>query len=85
MSESSRVLKVNGSATFVVANAQHGGCAVSVEMIVQNLAELNGLKLVERHERMLPDSRRYLPPPAQQSAALSRRMRSEIVITFKKD
>lgn len=83
-SELVRVLVSAGTATFVVANAQHGTGAVSVERVLTNAAAVAGFRLDGRTERLLPADRRYLPPPGGAASSLSQRMKSEVIVTFQK-
>lgn len=81
-SEISRVLKPGGSATLVVGNSCLKGTFIRNSEGVKTAATLSGLELVSAKERDLPSSSRYLPTPS--SGALSKRMRTETVLTFHK-
>jgi len=81
-SETARVLRPNGTATFVVAEATLDGQSVEVSRIVQLLMEDQGLKLKSRFVRPLMTDRRYLPPPTEASGTLDRRMREEHCLMF---
>jgi hypothetical protein len=83
MSETVRVLRSRGTATFVVADATLFGTPVAVSEIVDDLARDAGLELTERLERKLPADRRYLPPPVgKDTGGLSRRMRHEVLLGY---
>jgi hypothetical protein len=83
MSETVRVLRARGTATFVVADATLFGTPVAVSEIVDDLARDAGLDLTERLERELPADRRYLPPPVgKDTGGLSRRMRHEVLLGY---
>jgi SAM-dependent methyltransferase len=78
--EISRVLKPSGKAVLVV-----GDCCVSSEFIsnssgIKEAASIHGLQLVSRTSRDLPSNSRYLPITA--TNALSKRLRTENVLTF---
>lgn len=83
MSETVRVLRSRGTATFVVADATLFGTPVAVSEIIDDLARDAGLELTERVERELPADRRYLPPPVgKDTGGLSRRMRHEVLLGY---
>lgn len=83
LAEVRRVLRVGGRVTFVVGNSCLRGIFVDNAGIVQAAACDVGLTLIARHERELPPSRRYLPPPVALSASeLAKRMRTEVVLSF---
>lgn len=81
LSECMRVVRSNGHATLVVADATLMGRAVSVSTLIERLAGEAGFRLHERTTRTLPADRRYLPPPSEgQTAQLDRRMRVEVCL-----
>lgn len=82
ISEICRVLRPNGAAAFVIADARLKGTSVSVEKIVTELAVAENLKLSGRLCREIPANRRYLPPPRQSGKGLDLRMREEVVLEF---
>jgi hypothetical protein len=83
MTETVRVLRTRGTATFVVADATLFGTPVALPEIVDHLARKVGLEFAERVERELPADRRYLPPPTGKSTgSLSRRMRHEVLLGY---
>lgn len=75
-----RVLKVSGRATFVVGNSCLKEVFIRNSEGVAKAAELAGLSLLQVRERDLPSGSRYLPVTAH--GALSKRMRTETVMTF---
>lgn len=84
MQEIRRVLRPEGFATLVVGNSSIRGVFVSNDAGIVAAAREAGLRLVSREERPLPPSKRYLPPPeSAESGDLGRRMRTEVVLTFK--
>jgi DNA modification methylase len=85
VSEVERVLKPGGLAYYVVGNSSLKGTFVRNSVVVQAVAESNGLTLVEKRTRPLPPNRRYLPPPTagKQDGSLSTRMREEVVLAFR--
>ena len=77
-----RVLKPGGHATYVVGNSCLRGVFIRNSDGVIKAAELAGMKLIALNERELPSSSRYLPVTIVGS--LSKRMRTESVITFQR-
>lgn len=76
-----RVLRKGGSATFVVGNSCLKGCYVDNAAGLAKAATIYGMELVGQVERDLPASQRYLPVTGLE---LSKRMRTETVLTFRK-
>lgn len=86
MSEAHRVLRPGGRAVFVVGNSTIRGRFVDNATFAVATAERQGLRLLDRSERDLPPSRRYLPPPSHRGSDehLAKRMRTEAVIRLEK-
>lgn len=78
--QAARVLRPGGRATYVVGNSCLKGIFIRNADGVARAGEVAGLTLVEARERDLPMGSRYLPMTAQ--GALSKRMRTESVLTF---
>jgi hypothetical protein len=84
--ELKRVLRDDGYAAFVVAEATLEGIPIKISALLEEAAAHLGLRCMEREQRELPASRRYLPPPNNGgSGALDRRMKTESYMTFRKD
>lgn len=83
-SEVIRVLKPRGRAVLVVGNSCLKGSFIRNSAGVRTAAQMVGLRLVNETERELPANNRYLPIPAIGAAPLSKRMRTETVLTFVK-
>lgn len=79
-SEISRVLRVGGRATFVVGNSCLKGAFIQNSVGVIRAAEIAGMTTCSVVERELPQRSRYLP--ITDAGSLSKRMRTETVITF---
>ncbi|MEV4385037.1 DNA methyltransferase [Micromonospora sp. NPDC049580] len=79
-----RTLKPGGQALFVVGNSSLKGVFLRNDKAVELAASAAGLTLASRMERELPPNRRYLPPPTGGDGDLNQRMRSEVVMTFKR-
>lgn len=80
LSETVRVLAPTGSAVFVVGNSCLKDQFIKNADGVVQAARLAGLRLITSEERELPCSSRYLPLTAD--GTLSKRMRTETVLTF---
>lgn len=83
VAEAARVLKKNGRATYVVGNSCLKGVFVSNSSAVSAAARVAELRVIDEVERDLPQNRRYLP--INTKSDLAQRMRTETVLTFKKD
>ncbi len=83
--EISRVLKINGQAIIVIGDSSIRKVFVRNSCAVMALAEMEGLSLVYKKTRLIPDNRRYLPPPDSSGAGteLSNRMREEVILRFR--
>jgi hypothetical protein len=83
--EVSRVLTPGGSAVYVIGENTIAGVYVRNAKIIVSLARSSGLLLKSETRRALPPNRRYLPPPQQTGeASLDTRMRTEVVLRFRK-
>lgn len=80
-----RVLRRQGRAVFVVGNSRLRDVYIDNALAVSTIANDIGFKLIERNERQLPTNRRYLPPPSElDTSDLKKRMRTEVVLRYKK-
>ena len=84
LAEVSRVLEASGRAIFVIGNSAIRGVPVDNAAVVNAAARAHGLELEDRKERPLPPNSRYLPPPPDDASPLARRMRKEVILTFRK-
>lgn len=86
ISETSRVLTENGTAVFVVGENTVRGTFIRNSKIIELLANVSGMRCVDKVSRDLPSSNRYLPPPAKctNGNAFNKRMRREVVLTLQK-
>lgn len=80
LKEVERVLKPSGQVTLVVGNSCLKNVFIENSQGVTKAAELAGLALAQARERELPSRSRYLPITAH--GTLSKRMRTETVMTF---
>lgn len=86
LKESSRVLKTGNNATFVVGNSCLLGVYIKNTEIVTAAAKRFGFSLIKHKQRRIPENKRYLPlPKAKEATNLSKRMRTESVLTFMKN
>lgn len=79
-----RVTKPAGHIVLVVANSQVRGVPVSNATITRRCAERNGFYLVDDQSRELPSKHRYLPPPSTSTGTLGTRMKTEHVLTLRR-
>jgi SAM-dependent methyltransferase len=83
--EIARVLRPRGEAVLVIGNSTIRGEYADNAQFARAAAACHGLELVERTERVLPENRRYLPPPREVDGGhLAKRMRSEVILTLRK-
>ena len=80
ISEIARVLRPGGTATLVVGNSCLKGTFIENAAGVAEAARMVGLTPTRVCERVLPDSRRYLP--VTKEGQLGRRMRTETICSF---
>lgn len=84
VADCARVLRPDGTATFVVAAATLEGAPIDVSGIVCQLMNHHGFGLESKFTRPLLTDRRYLPPPTASSGTLDKRMREEECLTFRR-
>lgn len=84
MSEIRRVLCDFGVAIIVVGNSCLNGIFVKNSRGIIKAAQMVGLYLETSFERELPANKRYLPLPARTKNPLGKRMRTEVVLRFRK-
>ena len=78
-----RVVKPSGTLVFVVADSQLRGVPISNSGICAAAAKHHGFRLVKTETREIPASHRYLPPPGSATSSLSKRMKEEVIFTFR--
>ena len=79
-----RILRPDGNAHLVIGNSRLRGVYINNAQALQVAAELSGLVFESKRRRSLPISQRYLPVSNDPTNTLSRRMREEIVISFRR-
>ncbi len=83
--EIQRVLRSKGYAVIVIGDSTVRGIYIRNSLALEYLGSQNGLELISKKCRPIPDSRRYLPPPSLVSSgdAMKNRMRKEVILTFR--
>lgn len=83
MQETARVLKPDGKVILVIGNSCLQNIFVENSRIFSEAGKFHGLELSKRPIiRELPVSSRYLPISKDDSNALSRRMKTEVILEF---
>lgn len=84
LSESHRVLKSGGTATYVIGNSTIRGNYVQNSEFLKLAGKQCGLFVTDETIRKIADNRRYLPVNVAGKNALASRMRTEHIIEFRK-
>src|SRR5581483_6586590 len=85
MSEIARVLVQRGQAVLVIGDCTLRGFYIRNSAAIRLLAANHSLDLLSERRRRIPDKRRYLPPPQKKSGeALAKRLRTEVILSFRK-
>jgi hypothetical protein len=84
LSETARVLRPNGWATYVIGNSNIRGTYVPNHELLSSAALRSGLRQTNVKVREIPNTRRYLPTPSDGKSALGGRMRSEFILKFER-
>lgn len=84
--EAHRVLKPGAPMVSVVGNSTIRGNYIPNAQILKEVLLYKGFSITEERERVLPDSRRYMPiGPKTGSHGLANRMRTEVVLVASRD
>jgi DNA modification methylase len=83
LSESFRVLKPGGDASYVIGNSNIKGNIIYNNILLKRAAQFVGFEFISESSRELPSYRRYMPINAGDSV-ISNRMKTEYVISFNK-
>jgi hypothetical protein len=69
----------------VVGDCSLRGVYIKNSEAIRLLAKVHGLILTSEKRRRIADNRRYLPPPRHHSGdALGKRLRTEVILSFRK-
>ena len=82
--EAYRVLKPTRRATYVIGNSRIKGHEVKNLDLLISAARQSGFDVVKHFARQIPESRRYMPLLNCRENRLSKRMKTEHIITFVK-
>lgn len=82
LAELHRVVRREGQVICVVGNSCLRDVFIENDRLVIAAAERAGFRLTGWHSRELPPARRYLPPPTRGVSTLTKRMRTESVLTL---
>jgi hypothetical protein len=75
----------SGQAIMVLGDCTLRGVYVRNSIAIRLLAKMHDLELTSERRRRIPDKRRYLPPPhAKSGEELAKRIRTEVVLSFRK-
>ena len=82
--EVARVLTHQGRAIFVIGNSSMKGVFLKNSEAIKRIGREYGLQNSIERVRILPDNRRYLPPPSSNKSgnSLQKRMNEEVVLTL---
>ncbi|WP_155945392.1 hypothetical protein [Mycobacterium marinum] len=81
----SKKVKAGGKAVLVVGNSTLKGKYIRNDLMVQHSFQAAGFDCVDRQERQLPENKRYLPISSKNSSPIDKRMRTEIILTLRKN
>ena len=84
-SEANRVLKSGRQATYVIGNSHIRGHEINNCFLLISAAKKNSLNVVKHISRQIKESKRYLPLLNSSENNLSRRMKTEHIVTFVKN
>jgi DNA modification methylase len=82
--EAFRVLRGGGTATYIIGDSRIKGHDIKNSTLLIQAAEECGFRLEGQFIRDIPENKRYMPMVRSGTSNLSKRMRSEHVITFAK-
>lgn len=86
VSEANRVLVPGGSAVYVIGNSCLRGTYIPNSDLLGRACKEHGLSLVQAIPREIPEGSRYLPlGKAKLGNSLKQRMKTELVMEFRKD
>lgn len=80
-----RVVKSNGTVVIVVGNSTVRGNYIRNDRLVETALKTKGFRLERRAERQIPANKRYLPLTGDTASSLDRRMRTEVVLSLRRE
>lgn len=84
--ELGRTVKPGGRAVLVVGNSSLRGNYIANDLIAQRAMEHAGFSPIDRYERDIPLSKRYMAiKPRNDGTSITKRMRKEVVLTMIRD
>lgn len=83
--EAHRVLRPGKTATYIIGNSNVKGHEIKNSDLLVSAAKKACFKVQDMWIRDIPENRRYMPLVNSETTTLSKRMRKEHVIMFKKD
>ena len=79
--EIARVTRTGGKIFWVIGDSTMRGIFVKNSNAIASLCRNAGIEVTKRRTRVIPESRRYLPPPKKGSPnAIEKRMRKEVIL-----
>lgn len=76
------VVKPDGTAVLVVGNSTLRGNYIRNDRITQMAMERAGFVVQDRYERDIPPSKRYMAIASRSESSITKRMRTEVVLTM---
>ena len=77
-----RTVRPGGKAVIVVGNSTLRGNYIRNDLITRMAMEQAGFVMADRYEREIPPSSRYMAINAREGSAITKRMRTEVVLTM---
>lgn len=82
--EAFRVLKADRFATYVIGNSRVKNHEIKNSELLKIAAKQCGFQIIKQEVRDIPENRRYMPLTNSKTTDLSKRMRTEHILTFSK-
>lgn len=82
--EAYRVLRTDREVTYVVGNSRIKGHEIRNSDLLISAAQQSGFRFMDQKIREIPENRRYMPLINASTSILSKRIRSEHILVFRK-